>query len=207
MRWGGSKRGRILRKNDVKGVGEGTAAGSEMRPTTNLGEAGASEHAGGGDWVDAITSGGNHRSEAGGREESGSRETLKDKVEDFFDCQFDLFIEFTGLISWTSGASIGWHSDDNRPYLKQRDFTAVCYLNSYGGDFKGGLFHFKDGEPTTIKPLAGDVAIFTADSSNIHSVDEIADGERLTLTLWFSRDASHDEDARLVSLLSQSLTF
>ena len=26
------------------------------------------------------------------------RETLKDKVEDFFDCQFDLFIEFTGLI-------------------------------------------------------------------------------------------------------------
>ena len=26
------------------------------------------------------------------------RETLKDKVEDFFGCQFDLFIEFTGLI-------------------------------------------------------------------------------------------------------------
>ncbi|KAL4638019.1 hypothetical protein ACB092_03G120900 [Castanea dentata] len=134
------------------------------------------------------------------------RETLKDKVEDFFDCQFDLFIEFTGLISWTRGASIGWHSDDNRPYLKQRDFTAVCYLNSYGRDFKGGLFHFKDGEPTTIEPLAGDVAIYTADSSNIHSVDEITDGERLTLTLWFSRDASHDEDAKLVSLLSQSLS-
>ncbi|KAL4638020.1 hypothetical protein ACB092_03G121000 [Castanea dentata] len=51
-----------------------------------------------------------------------------------------------------------------------------------------------------------DVAIYTADSSNIHSVDEITDGERLTLTLWFSRDASHDEDAKLVSLLSQSLS-
>ncbi|KAK2980687.1 hypothetical protein RJ640_010098 [Escallonia rubra] len=31
----------------------------------------------------------------------------------------------------------------------------------------------------------------------------IADGERLTLTLWFSRDASHDEDAKLLSFLTQ----
>lgn len=30
-------------------------------------------------------------------------------------------------------------------------------------------------------------------------------GERLTLTLWFSRDSSHDEDAKLISLLSQNL--
>lgn len=35
---------------------------------------------------------------------------------------------------------------------------------------------------------------------------QIMDGERITLTLWFSRDASHDEDAKLISLLSdQSL--
>lgn len=34
---------------------------------------------------------------------------------------------------------------------------------------------------------------------------QITGGERLTLTLWFSRDASHDEDAKLVSLLSQRL--
>nr|POE52622.1 hypothetical protein CFP56_35074 [Quercus suber] len=53
--------------------GEGTAARSEMRPATNLGEVGASEHVGGGDKVDAITSGSNHGGEAGGREESGGR--------------------------------------------------------------------------------------------------------------------------------------
>lgn len=132
------------------------------------------------------------------------RERLKEKLEECFGCEYELFIEFTGLISWTRGASIGWHSDDNRPYLKQRDFAAVCYLNSYGNDFKGGLFHFQDGDPTTIEPLAGDVVMYTADCRNIHSVDEITDGERLTLTLWFSRDCSHDEDAKLVSLLSQS---
>ncbi|XP_019054962.1 PREDICTED: uncharacterized protein LOC104607266 isoform X2 [Nelumbo nucifera] len=129
---------------------------------------------------------------------------LKEKVEEFFGCEYQLFIEFTGLISWTKGASIGWHSDDNRPYLKQRDFAVVCYLNTHGKDFKGGLFHFQDGEPSTIVPMAGDVVMYTADSQNIHSVDEITEGERLTLTLWFSRDSYHDEDVKLISLLSQN---
>ncbi|XP_047332326.1 uncharacterized protein LOC124935927 isoform X2 [Impatiens glandulifera] len=132
------------------------------------------------------------------------RERLKEKVEEFFGCEFELFIEFTGLISWCKGASIGWHSDDNRPYLRQRDFSAVCYLNNHGEDFNGGLFHFKDSEPETLIPMAGDLVAYTADSRNIHSVDEITDGERLTLTLWFTRDNSHDEDAKLISFLTQN---
>ncbi|KNA15499.1 hypothetical protein SOVF_097740 [Spinacia oleracea] len=132
------------------------------------------------------------------------REKLKEKVEEVFDCEYELFVEFTGLISWNKGASIGWHSDDNRPYLKQRDFTAVCYLNSYGQDFTGGMFHFQDGEPANYLPMAGDLVVYSADNHNIHCVDEITDGERLTLTLWFSRNSSFDEDAKLVSLLAQS---
>ncbi|KAL8137639.1 hypothetical protein V2J09_003640 [Rumex salicifolius] len=132
------------------------------------------------------------------------RERIKEEVEQAFGCEFELFVEFTGLISWTKGASIGWHSDDNRPYLKQRDFAAVCYLNSYREHFKGGLFHFQNGEPETIVPMAGDVIMYTADSRNVHLVDEITNGERLTLTLWFTRDANHDEDVKLLSHLSQS---
>ncbi|KHN25978.1 Prolyl 3-hydroxylase 1 [Glycine soja] len=132
------------------------------------------------------------------------RERLKDKLEEFFKCEYELFIEFTGLISWSRGASIGWHSDDNRPYLKQRHFSEVCYLNTYGPDFSGGLFHFQDGEPKSIVPKA-DVLMYTADDHNIHSVDEITEGERLTLALWFSRDGSHDEDMKLISLLSRHL--
>ncbi|KAG2322184.1 hypothetical protein Bca52824_015397 [Brassica carinata] len=131
------------------------------------------------------------------------RERLKEKMEETFGCEFELFIEFTGLISWCRGASIGWHSDDNRQYLKQRDFSAVCYLNSYGKDFKGGLFRFQSGEPATISPSAGDAIMYTADDRNIHSVDEVTDGERLTLAMWFTRDSSHDEDSKLVSRLSQ----
>lgn len=47
--------------------------------------------------------------------------------------------------------------------------------------------------------------IYAADNRNIHSVDEVIDGERLTLTLWFTRDSAHDEDAKLITLLSQIL--
>ncbi|XP_050375239.1 uncharacterized protein LOC126792801 [Argentina anserina] len=132
------------------------------------------------------------------------RERLKEKVEEFFGCEYELFVEFTGLISWSRGASIGWHSDDNRPYLKQRHFAAVCYLNNYGDDFKGGRFHFQDGDLATIVPSSGDVVIYTADSRNTHSVDEVTGGERLTMALWFSRDAAHDEDAKLITLLSRT---
>ncbi|XP_049936004.1 uncharacterized protein LOC116262437 isoform X2 [Nymphaea colorata] len=114
------------------------------------------------------------------------RERLKEKVEEFFGCEYELFIEFTGLISWTTGSRIGWHSDDNRPYLKQRHFAAVCYLNTCNKDFMGGIFHFQEGEPNNILPTAG-----------------ITNGERLTLTLWFTRDSSHDEDTKILDLLSQ----
>ncbi|KAG2311892.1 hypothetical protein Bca4012_026387 [Brassica carinata] len=112
-------------------------------------------------------------------------ERLKEKIEKTFECEFELFIEFTCLISWCRGARIGWHSDDNRLYLKQRDFSAVCYLISYAKDFKGGLFRFHSGEPATVAPSAGNVIMYTADDGDIHSVDEITDGKRLTLAMWF----------------------
>lgn len=32
---------------------------------------------------------------------------------------------------------------------------------------------------------------------------QVISGERLTLTLWFTRDHDHDEDAKLITLLSQ----
>ena len=35
---------------------------------------------------------------------------------------------------------------------------------------------------------------------------QITDGERLTLTLWFSQNSSHDEDVKLLSLLNQNIS-
>lgn len=48
--------------------------------------------------------------------------------------------------------------------------------------------------------------IYTADDRNIHSVEEVLDGERLTLTLWFTRNKAHDEDSKLISLISEMIS-
>lgn len=55
------------------------------------------------------------------------RETIRDLVEESFGCECELSIEFTGLVSWGPGAAIGWHSDSNRPYLKQRHFAVRTF--------------------------------------------------------------------------------
>lgn len=31
----------------------------------------------------------------------------------------------------------------------------MCYLNTFEKDFHGGLFHFQDGEPSTVVPAMG----------------------------------------------------
>ncbi|CAI5465450.1 unnamed protein product [Closterium sp. Yama58-4] len=53
------------------------------------------------------------------------RDRIRDRVEEAFGMQLGLLVEFTGLISWLPGATIGWHADDNRPYLKQRAFAVT----------------------------------------------------------------------------------
>lgn len=130
------------------------------------------------------------------------REKVKELVEEYYGCEYELFVEFTGLISWTKGAKIGWHSDNDRPYLKQRHFTAVCYLNNQACDFQGGLFHFQEGIQTTIVPTIGDVLIYRAE--DVHCVDEVTDGERCTLALWFTLDSSCDEDIKILSSITMS---
>uniref|UniRef100_A0A061SF70 Uncharacterized protein n=1 Tax=Tetraselmis sp. GSL018 TaxID=582737 RepID=A0A061SF70_9CHLO len=37
----------------------------------------------------------------------------------------ELVPEFTSLIEWGPGSSIGWHHDANRPYLRRRDYTGA----------------------------------------------------------------------------------
>ncbi|KAF8718508.1 hypothetical protein HU200_025279 [Digitaria exilis] len=110
---------------------------------------------------------------------------------------------------------------------------AVCYLNNHGEDYKGGILQFQDGDPSSIIPVAGDVVIYTADSRNVHCVNEVhfllsalykfscmpchvykqitvsfvlqvTEGERLTLTVWFTRDRAYDEDPKLLNFLSQT---
>ena len=48
-----------------------------------------------------------------------------------------------------------------------------------------------------MEPAAGTLLVYTADDSNIHSVEEVTVGERSTLTMWFTLDAQHQEDTKV----------
>lgn len=86
-----------------------------------------------------------------------AREAVRTAVEAALSLPLGLLIEFTGLISWRPGASIGWHHDANRPYLQQRAASAVCYLNQAGRDFEGGAFRFQTGTPQVVHAAPGRV--------------------------------------------------
>eukprot|EP00878_Enallax_costatus_P047130 GHUV01057534.1.p1 GENE.GHUV01057534.1~~GHUV01057534.1.p1 ORF type:complete len:186 (+),score=50.88 GHUV01057534.1:180-737(+) len=126
------------------------------------------------------------------------RQLIWDHVEEYFDKPCQVFVEHTSLISWHPGASIGWHHDDNREYLSQRHFSAVLYLNTQGQDFTGGTFSFQSGPPPLhILPAAGTLLVYTADDRNVHRVEEVTAGERLTLTMWFTLDEAFQEDKKV----------
>ncbi|GMH40009.1 hypothetical protein BSKO_07913 [Bryopsis sp. KO-2023] len=128
-----------------------------------------------------------------------ARSLVLDAVESALGYECQLFVEFTGLISWSKGSSIGWHHDSNREYLEQRAFAAVLYLNNAGKEFGGGDFRFQDGNPTHVTPKAGRVVAYSAGESNIHCVEEVEWGERFTLTMWFTREAKFCEDPTLIA--------
>lgn len=85
-----------------------------------------------------------------------------------------------------------------RPHLAGRHFSAVAYLNSQGCSFEGGTFCFQSGsEPRQVAPQAGMLLAYTADDSNVHSVQEVTSGERSTLTMWFTLDPEQREDRKV----------
>ncbi|GIL97878.1 hypothetical protein Vretimale_3407 [Volvox reticuliferus] len=110
-------------------------------------------------------------------------------------------------MGWARGAMLGWHHDANREYLSQRHLSAVLYLNTQGEDFGAGDFRFKDGpEPLRVAPRVGRLVAYTADRRNVHCVEEVAWGERCTLTCWFSLDPSASEDPPVLQRLCRNLT-
>ncbi|PNH09916.1 Prolyl 3-hydroxylase 1 [Tetrabaena socialis] len=122
-------------------------------------------------------------------------------VEVAFGLALELCVEFSGLIGWDEGASLGWHHDANREYLASRHLSAVLYLNNQGdppGAFGGGDFRFQDGaEPLRVTPRVGRMVAYTADARNVHCVERVMRGERCTLTLWFSLDPAAAEDGKV----------
>ncbi|QDZ19544.1 Fe2OG dioxygenase domain-containing protein [Chloropicon primus] len=130
-----------------------------------------------------------------------AREIISGLVQDHFGLQLNryLYLEWSGLMVWLPGSEIGWHYDsNNEDYLKQRVVSAVAYLNDQGRDFTGGSFEFEEGETRGVSPREGRVVAYFSNESNIHRVRRVESGRRYTLSLWFTDQPAHDEDAKLL---------
>ncbi|KAI7839049.1 hypothetical protein COHA_007191 [Chlorella ohadii] len=134
-----------------------------------------------------------------------AREAVRAAVEEALGLQLGLLVEFTGLICWRPGSRIGWHHDANRPYLRQRTHSAVCYLQTAGVEFGGGTFQFEQGADGTDRPqdvLASPGRVVAYDAHEVHGVTPVEWGERCALTLWFTDVPEHCEDSRLLAQLA-----
>lgn len=82
----------------------------------------------------------------------------------------------------------------------------MLYLNTQGEDFTGGTFSFQSGPPPLlISPAAGTLLVYTADEGNVHRVEEVTAGQRLTLTMWFTLVNDFQEDAKVWAARDYSL--
>lgn len=109
-----------------------------------------------------------------------------------------LFVEFSALISWQPGSWIDKHKDNGKPYLAQRHYAAIVYLNDVEKDFNGGVFEFGDGQQ--VHPKAGRLLTYSA--GDIHCVTPVTSGERFTVALWFTKDGNRDEDRAILRQLT-----
>jgi hypothetical protein len=142
-----------------------------------------------------------HSSLRGLHAQVAAREKVRAAAEEALGLPLGLLLEFTGLQSWRPGSSIAWHHDSNRPYLAHRRYAAVAYLNTSSADFRGGTLEFRHGEPREVRAAPGRVVSYGAGVE--HCVRPVTAGERFTLTLWFTEDLEHDEDATLLRSLRQ----
>lgn len=105
------------------------------------------------------------------------------------------YCHFSDLVLWRKGRKMWWHKDTgyewDKDVFKPRVFSSVCYLND---TYQGGETLIKQGEEIYVShPKKGSVVCFTSDERCEHRVNEILDGTRLTLAMWFTTDKQHIE--------------
>jgi hypothetical protein len=73
------------------------------------------------------------------------------------------------------------------------DYSALVYLSTFGVDFEGGRFAFKDAMGDEIvEPKAGRCVLFASGPEHLHQVQTVTGGTRKALALWFSLGPEKD---------------
>ena len=102
-----------------------------------------------------------------------------------------VYPEFSNLVYWAPGMSLGVHADNmwidepEKPhYASHRDFSAVIYLND---DYEGGKTFFND-TGYEVEPKTGKLIYFTSCKEDAHGVTKIVSGHRYSFALWFTKN-------------------
>jgi hypothetical protein len=73
------------------------------------------------------------------------------------------------------------------------DYSVLVYLSTFGVDFEGGNFAFKDAMGDEIvEPRAGRCVLFASGPEHLHQVCAVTGGSRKALALWFSLGPEKD---------------
>jgi Rps23 Pro-64 3,4-dihydroxylase Tpa1-like proline 4-hydroxylase len=112
----------------------------------------------------------------------------------FFSYKQLCFPTYTDLVLWQKGRKMDFHNDNGNneiPEIYHRHFSSVLYIND---EYKGGETVIK-GSPNYIStPKKGSVIIFKSDDSCRHKVNEVLEGNRITLSTWFTTNRNCIED-------------
>ena len=138
---------------------------------------------------------------------------LRDRVAERARARYGAVEPSNSLISWISGArDAGSVAEDREatptcfdltrdprhgtyaPHVDQAnqrhyDVSALLYLTTAGVDFSGGGFAFNDADcdHRLIEPTAGLLLTFPSGFDNLHQVRPVRRGERVVLSVWFTR--------------------
>ena len=104
-----------------------------------------------------------------------------------------VYLDYWDLVKWYPGDWMKMHADNVDEHRKPFDYcgwrthSAIVYLNQ---DFSGGETVFRDVNQNVF-PETGKALIFPAGYDYTHGVNEVTEGSRYTIALWFTEDPKH----------------
>jgi len=108
-----------------------------------------------------------------------------------------VFPHFTDLVLWREGMKMSFHKDNgyegkNEEQFRPRTYSMVVYLNH---DYEGGetIIKINNTSEYISTPKQGSIVIFKSNEECIHGVNEVTEGTRITLPIWFATEIKECE--------------
>ena len=124
--------------------------------------------------------------------EAQSRVTQR--LRAFYELTAPIFADTAALVRWRTGMFMDPHADRASPDggyhgFPHRDFGSIVYIND---DYEGGELYFPRLD-LVVKPTLGLLVAFTGGWHHEHAVLKVRSKDRLTMSAFYSFDASHRE--------------